>query len=127
MRAMFPTLGTTTPLHSARFGSQQDSFGAVELMRLIRQIPAGSEHQMIGRHADPASPPDLPIPNTPLTNSISRRHGEFWRDATGQLHYQDIGSKKGSTLNGNDLIPHQPVSIQPGDKLVLGKAFSLQF
>lgn len=85
----------------------------------LAQLPPDSDHLLIGRHQDSYVPPLL-IPNNLLTTQVSRRHGEIWRDKDGQLHYQDLGSRFGTQINGVSIPAFCPATIKPGDRLTLG-------
>lgn len=52
---------------------------------------------------------------------VSRTHGTLCRDDDNRWTYMDFGSKNGATINGRTVLPNNPVSIVPGDELVLGK------
>jgi len=64
---------------------------------------------------------DLPI----ASPFVSAWHGLIDFDPEG-TRYTDLGSTNGSTLNGNDLVPQEPVIVAPGDEVAVGP-FRLTF
>ena len=53
-------------------------------------------------------------------SSVSKFHGWFEVDGSGQYFYADAGSKNGSLRNGNSLAPKQLSRLDVGDELRLG-------
>ncbi len=52
--------------------------------------------------------------------TVSRNHGTLVRDSEGNWTYNDLGSKGGSTINGN--IVYKPTPVQIGDVISCGGA-----
>ncbi|MEQ9372764.1 MAG: FHA domain-containing protein [Coleofasciculus chthonoplastes F3-SA18-01] len=54
----------------------------------------------------------------------SRYHAQITqsRDTQGQLQYQliDVGSSNGTFVNGQQLTPHQPCTLTPGNSIRIG-------
>src|SRR3954463_9954116 len=63
--------------------------------------------------------------STPGTGSlggdseISRVHARVYRDASGQLMVEDLGSTNGTFVNGNRIS--SPTPLRPGDQLRVGQ------
>ncbi|TVR20805.1 MAG: FHA domain-containing protein [Anaerolineaceae bacterium] len=51
---------------------------------------------------------------------VSRRHAML-RLRDGRLHLVDLGSRNGSFINENQLMPHQPMMIASDDEIRLGR------
>ena len=63
---------------------------------------------------------DLVIPS----QSVSRRHARiFWRND--QYYVEDLGSSNGTFVNGQPA--HQPIALNDGDEIGLGKTVRLRF
>lgn len=108
---------------SVRFGNAVDQYsGKTKIETAIRHLPRGSHRFVIGREADQDA---FRVPTNLVSKSISRRHGEVWRDQSGKLWYQDIGSKGGTKLNGKPLKANTPTQIKSGDRLELAQALTL--
>ncbi|MEG0919135.1 MAG: FtsW/RodA/SpoVE family cell cycle protein [Anaerovoracaceae bacterium] len=52
--------------------------------------------------------------------TVSRNHGTLVRDSRGNWKYNDLGSKGGSVLHGNNVF--KPTMVMPGDTLTLAGA-----
>src|SRR3954469_3094251 len=50
---------------------------------------------------------------------ISRVHGRFYRDASGQLLVEDLGSTNGTFVNGSRISAATP--LKPGDQVRVGQ------
>src|SRR5215212_3958306 len=50
---------------------------------------------------------------------ISRVHARVFRDASGQLTVEDLGSTNGTFVNGNRITAATP--LQPGDQVRVGQ------
>ncbi|MEM9296290.1 MAG: FHA domain-containing protein [Planctomycetota bacterium] len=59
-------------------------------------------------------------------SSVSRQHAKLIQDPTGDTLITDLESSNGTKLNGEDLTPHAPYRLRPGDVLTLG-VFKLQW
>ncbi|MFN4279801.1 FHA domain-containing protein [Thermosynechococcus sp.] len=52
---------------------------------------------------------------------VSRYHAFFeWQE--GQVHLVDLGSKAGTHLNGQPVVPHTPIPLEDGDLITLGNS-----
>src|SRR5438034_3214358 len=71
----------------------------------------------VGR-ADPNGPnhPDLALE---ADDAISRRHLEI-RRAGATCEVVDLGSTNGTLVNDEELLPHRPRRLFPGDRILLG-------
>ena len=76
---------------------------------------------VIGR-SDPSLPlqPDIDLsPYSGSERGISRRHAAIiWHN--GALHIVDEGSANGTSINGQQLVAHQPYPLRNGDEITLG-------
>src|SRR4051812_32099112 len=90
---------------------------AGETLRVVAGNAAGStieleQELVIGR-------------STPGTGSlggdgeISRVHGRFYRDASGQLIVEDLGSTNGTFVNGSRIAA--ATTLRPGDQVRVGQ------
>src|SRR3954453_793645 len=52
-------------------------------------------------------------------SEISRVHARVYRDASGQLMVEDLGSTNGTFVNGNRIS--SPTPLRPGDQLRVGQ------
>ncbi|WP_289356464.1 DUF6382 domain-containing protein [Paenibacillus sp. S-12] len=53
---------------------------------------------------------------------VSKHHCEFIRTPTGSLELRDLGSKNGTELQGELLIPYKLYSLNDGDKLSIARS-----
>ncbi|MEM7682901.1 MAG: SpoIIE family protein phosphatase [Planctomycetota bacterium] len=53
-------------------------------------------------------------------SSVSRQHAKLIQDPNGDTLITDLESSNGTKLNGEDLTPHAPYRLRPGDVLTLG-------
>ncbi|MCT7973420.1 FHA domain-containing protein [Laspinema olomoucense] len=92
-----------------------------------RQIPLTQIRILIGRNAPPHAQVDLDLSDCELGDPpmVSRRHALLqWQD--GQLTLRDLGSRNGTTVNGEKLqsLPDQPYServvLQLGSRIKFG-------
>jgi len=51
---------------------------------------------------------------------VSRKHCSIEVSAAGQLVVRDLGSSNGTYINGNRVVPNQPIELRSGDVLALG-------
>ena len=51
---------------------------------------------------------------------VSRNHGTLSRDNKGVWTYRDLGSTNGAYINGDKVVPDEPVEIEPGDNIDIG-------
>lgn len=60
-------------------------------------------------------------------SAASRRHLSIWLDEIDNRYYaQDLESANGTVLNGRDLKPGEPTSINNGDVLKIGTRYSIK-
>lgn len=75
-------------------------------------LPDASGGVIIGRHPGRSSV----VFDTP---EISRSHARFY-EVDGTVYVEDLGSANGTQVNGMDVVQGRPLSITPGDQVVLG-------
>ena len=88
----------------------------------------GRREYFLGREAQEQQAPDV---NLGLyggrEKGVSRRHASLRVDRR-QLLLMDLGSSNGTQLNGSPLVAHEPVRLENGDEIRLGKlAFKVHF
>lgn len=66
---------------------------------------------------------DLQLPEM----SVSRAHAQLRVDPEGPVQLTDLGSTNGTFLNGRRLRPHQPTSIEDGDRISFGPSMIVKF
>ncbi len=91
-------------------------------------ILEGRREYFLGREAQEQQNPDV---NLGLyggrEKGVSRRHASLRVDRR-QLLLMDLGSSNGTQLNGSPLVAHEPVRLENGDEIRLGKlAFKVHF
>ncbi|WP_404453576.1 DUF6382 domain-containing protein [Oceanobacillus kapialis] len=90
---------------------------------LIKKIPDGPEETiklnrnnfLIGRNADSVSYAED-------ATGVSRLHAEIIQIDSTSYGIKDLGSKNGSKLNGNAMVPYKVYALQENDEIILGKA-----
>ncbi|MCB0335562.1 MAG: FHA domain-containing protein [Bdellovibrionales bacterium] len=85
-------------------------------------LPDGS--YLIGRW-DPNSGafPQIDLESVDVHSKVSRKHAVVERKGD-QVTITDLGSLNGTYINrGDRLTEGQPVSIKPGDEIIVGKVF----
>lgn len=70
---------------------------------------------LIGRNADAVSYAEE-------ATGVSRLHAEIIQIDTTSYGIKDLGSKNGSKLNGNTMVPYKVYALQEDDEIMLGKA-----
>jgi len=78
-------------------------------------IKIDGSHFLIGRHAESVN-------YTEYALGVSRIHAEIIRIDPSNYGIKDLGSKNGSKLNGNTMVPYKMYALQEDDEIVLGKA-----
>ena len=58
--------------------------------------------------------------------TVSRKHLEIWKNQKG-IVVKDVGSKNGSFINGNRLLPQKEYILHVGDKLALSSNNEVEF
>jgi hypothetical protein len=84
-------------------------------------ILAGKFEYFLGREGQGQPPPDVDL--TPFggrEKGVSRRHASLRVDGK-QLLLMDLHSANGTKLNGEPLLPQEPVRLLDGDEIWLGK------
>lgn len=102
--------------------------GAVRLRLLVDSTPAieyvlESEGDAVIGRSDPKNPlqPHIDLSEQGAYRmGVSRRHATI-RLRDGRLHLIDLGSRNGSFINENQLMPHQPMMIASDDEIRLGR------
>lgn len=105
-------------------GFDKNEFGTVSLS--LERLKTGEVIQvpgfpfMLGRKADAKSVEGDMYHGLEGCPTISRNHLKFiWEDL--RVCVVDQGSKNGTSLNGNSLVPFVPAPIRDGDILTLSK------
>jgi|SRR5579859_1658360 len=81
----------------------------------------GRPEYILGREGNEQVMPDLNLnPYGAREKGVSRVHAALRRERT-QVLLIDLGSTNGTRLNGKPLAAHQPVSVENGDEIRLGK------
>lgn len=62
----------------------------------------------------------------PEHRRISRRHARV-EERQGRFFLVDVGSKNGTWLNGQRLVPHRPYPLTNGDEVLLAEEIRLRF
>ena len=57
--------------------------------------------------------------------AVSRPHARLERTPDGTYTITDLGSANGTLVNGEELVPHQPVTLQDGDVVTMGETVLL--
>jgi hypothetical protein len=81
----------------------------------------GRPEYILGREGREQVVPDLNLnPYGARDKGVSRVHAALRRDHA-QLLLVDLGSTNGTRLNGKPLSAHQPIQVENGDEIRLGK------
>jgi pSer/pThr/pTyr-binding forkhead associated (FHA) protein len=84
-------------------------------------ILEGRREYFLGREAQEQQTPDVNLsPYGGREKGVSRRHASLRLDRR-QLLLMDLGSSNGTQLNGSPLVSHEPVRLENGDEIRLGK------
>jgi FHA domain len=84
-------------------------------------ILEGRPEYILGREGNEQVMPDLNLnPYGAREKGVSRVHAALRRDRT-QVLLIDLGSTNGTRLNGKPLAAHQPIRVENGDEIRLGK------
>lgn len=89
----------------------------------------GHQEYLLGREGpDDQSSPDVDLSSyNARDKGVSRIHASLRMDRR-QLLLMDLGSTNGTRLNGTPLAAHEPVRLENGDEIHLGKlAFKIYF
>jgi len=89
----------------------------------------GNQEYLLGREGpDDQSSPDVDLSSYHARDKgVSRIHASLRLDRR-QLLLMDLGSTNGTRLNGTPLAAHEPVRLENGDEILLGKlAFKIYF
>jgi pSer/pThr/pTyr-binding forkhead associated (FHA) protein len=88
----------------------------------------GRREYFLGREAQEQQSPDVNFGSYGgREKGVSRRHASLRVDRR-QLLLMDLGSSNGTQLNGSPLVAHEPVRLENGDEIRLGKlAFKVHF
>ena len=88
----------------------------------------GQREYFLGREAQEQQNPDVNFgQHGGREKGVSRRHASLRVDRR-QLLLMDLGSSNGTQLNGSPLVAHEPVRLENGDEIRLGKlAFKVHF
>ena len=82
----------------------------------------------MGREGPDEQSPDVDLSAyTARDKGVSRIHASLRLDRR-QVLLMDLGSTNGTRLNGTPLAAHEPVRLENGDEIILGKlAFKIYF
>jgi pSer/pThr/pTyr-binding forkhead associated (FHA) protein len=84
-------------------------------------ILEGRPEYILGREGNEQVLPDLNLnPYGAREKGVSRVHAALRRDRA-QVLLIDLGSTNGTRLNGKPLAAHQPMRVESGDEIRLGK------
>jgi hypothetical protein len=90
---------------------------AAESLNVTSGEARGSRLELDGELVIGRSAPELP--GLRADTEMSRVHARVWRDGSGVLMIEDLGSRNGTFLNGSRI--HCPRLLQPGDWLRAGR------
>ncbi len=100
---------TTAPSNVTAILSKTSPDGQEETIELNRN------NFLIGRNADAVSYAEE-------ATGVSRLHAEIIQIDSTSYGIKDLGSKNGSKLNGNTMVPYKVYALQEDDEIMLGKA-----
>jgi len=81
----------------------------------------GRVEYYLGREVEAGQPPDVNLtPYGAREKGVSRHHASLRVDRR-QLLLMDLGSSNGTQLNGSPLVANEPVRLESGDEIRLGK------
>ncbi len=84
-------------------------------------ILEGRGEYCLGREAQAGESPEVNLtPYGGREKGVSRRHASLRVDRR-QLLLMDLGSSNGTQLNGSPLVANEPVRLESGDEIRLGK------
>lgn len=78
-------------------------------------VEVDSENFLIGRNDEAVNYTDTAV-------GVSRMHVEIIRIDSNRYGIKDLGSKNGSKLNGNPMVPYKLYALNENDVFELGKA-----
>jgi hypothetical protein len=87
------------------------------------EVFIGAKRLTIGRF-DSRTNRKVDVDLTPygaLPRGVSRLHAVLFRSEDDTLYITDINSANGTYLNGHRLAPHEPIAVNNGDEVSLGK------
>jgi hypothetical protein len=114
-----PPTGSTNPLSIADLQVGQIALSIAGGRQPI--VLEGRREYCLGREAQDQQPPDVNLgPFGAREKGVSRRHASLRVDRR-QLLLMDLGSSNGTLLNGTPLVAHEPVRLESGDEIRLGK------
>ena len=103
-----------------------DRLRAGQITLLIEGTPQavlleGRPEYILGREGSEQVTPDLNLnPYGAREKGVSRVHAALRRDRS-QVLLIDLGSTNGTRLNGKTLAAHQPIRVENGDEIRLGR------
>ncbi|MGP4064998.1 DUF6382 domain-containing protein [Oceanobacillus sp. M65] len=100
---------STAPSNVTAILSKTSPDGQEETIELNRN------NFLIGRNADAVSYAEE-------ATGVSRLHAEIIQIDSTSYGIKDLGSKNGSKLNGNTMVPYKVYALQEDDEIMLGKA-----
>jgi pSer/pThr/pTyr-binding forkhead associated (FHA) protein len=114
-----PPTGTTGQFIAANLQVGQIALALTGARQPI--ILEGRKEYCLGREAADQQAPDVNLaPYGAREKGVSRRHASLRVDRR-QLLLMDLGSSNGTQLNGTALVAHEPVRLESGDEIRLGK------
>jgi hypothetical protein len=101
-------------LRSGQIGLQIDGSAQAVILE-------GRPEYILGREGHEQVVPDLNLnPYGAREKGVSRVHAALRRDRS-QVLLIDLGSTNGTRLNGKPLVAHQPMRVEDGDEIRLGR------
>jgi len=103
-----------------------DRLGPGQITLLVEGTPQpvlleGRPEYILGREGSEQVTPDLNLnPYGAREKGVSRVHAALRRDRS-QVLLIDLGSTNGTRLNGKTLAAHQPIRVENGDEIRLGR------
>ncbi len=124
--AFAQTRGIRETARVAGAGAGADRLGPGQITLLIEGTPQpvlleGRPEYILGREGSEQVTPDLNLnPYGARDKGVSRVHAALRRDRS-QVLLIDLGSTNGTRLNGKTLAAHQPIRVENGDEIRLGR------
>jgi pSer/pThr/pTyr-binding forkhead associated (FHA) protein len=112
-------LSTTAPIANKEIQPGQISIAITGTGQSL--LLEGRAEYIMGREGQENEVPDVNLgPYGARDKGVSRRHAVLRVDRR-QLLLTDLGSSNGTWLNGSHLAPQEPIRLESGDEIRLGK------